>query len=501
MRFLVAAVIVVAAVNACTGSEPDLDQSQPAGDGGAPDVAPPATPSLKLAALQTQFVIRGGSIRVPIAITRTAFDTGVRVETVELPSGTSAPPLILASGTSTGDLEIRADAGAPQTAVTIRVRAVSVSDEKITDEQTMLIVVRGPAGAVDETFGVKGVASLNAIGAFRALALSSDASGRLLLLANERDTTIVGRFDADGKTDGTFGTGGQTTLTFKGTGLEPQVFDADVAVRSDGRIVIAARHTLGGLGSGASVAGLTPAGQNDSAFGATGGITVSGDGAYSVARQPDDGVLVAVSGSAPLQRFRADNTFESGFASARGSISGRTTIANVTSGLFQAWAEGSDVKLARIVPSTGDVDSTFGSGGIASMPPLTGVTFSAMSGDAQGRIYLLAQDTAPWIIRIANGSVDPGFSGSATSWQYLPPGTAKDVIADGNGCLVALDDPNPGKGVLERLRDDGKPDGAFGSAGFAAAPPGTIAKLLVQDQRVVAAITTPSGAVLVRWWR
>lgn len=128
----------------------------------------------------------------------------------------------------------------------------------------------------------------------------------------------------------------------------------------------------------------------------------------------------------------------------------------------------------------GDLDPSFGTGGVTAQPVGASATERGMAIDPQGRIVVvgaavLSGNFRPVVARfLPNGSLDPGFDGDGVAF-FTPPGStgggANAVTIDAQGgILVAADntDPNVPGGqnlLLLRVASDGSLDTSFGPSG------------------------------------
>jgi uncharacterized delta-60 repeat protein len=165
-----------------------------------------------------------------------------------------------------------------------------------------------PSGALDQSFGVDGVATLPTPSDAEALAVALAPGGKIVLcgasgsVAGSSSKMFVGRLTADGRPDHAFGGSGRTVFGFQHDSIA-----FDVALTPGGRIVVGGatsphgnidQHTL------IAVARLNSLGGLDPSFG-TGGkvVTSTGGGDLTTAiGVQTDGRIVAV-GASDLQHF------------------------------------------------------------------------------------------------------------------------------------------------------------------------------------------------------
>jgi uncharacterized delta-60 repeat protein len=253
----------------------------------------------------------------------------------------------------------------------------------------------------------------------------------------------VARYQADGRPDRSFGSGGATTTDF---GLGGDDLAQGVAVQPDGKLVVvgnAADH--GDTVYAWAIARYDPDGSLDPTFG-TGGLVVNGFGgltydfANAVALEPDGKVVVA--GTA-------------------GSATGTQYLA-----------------VARYDPD-GSLDPTFGTGGVV-LTQIDGATSSDAYAVAlfRGEI-LVAGDAGPSYPQgepivaayTPAGALDPGFgTGGVVSFSALAgSGSFFDAIAVSPRAIVAAGEDtrrHAGDFLAAELTPGGRRVGSFGSRGI-----------------------------------
>jgi len=247
-------------------------------------------------------------------------------------------------------------------------------------------------GALDTTFGSGGKVVVNASltrDHISALALQSD--GRIVaagfadnpsLPASDAGDFAVARFTAGGALDTTFGVAGITTVDFIGK----NDFANTLLIQPDGTILAAGAMTSPYLQKIALVR-LTAAGMLDPGFG-TGGKVVAtfqgtSDRANALLRQADGRFIVGGNSYASryygLARFNPDGTYDTTFANGGkrwdylvGSYKDLRALAFGPDGMIMAigWAlnvsTGYDLLIARYT-SNGLLDTGFGAQGVASI--------------------------------------------------------------------------------------------------------------------------------------
>lgn len=138
-----------------------------------------------------------------------------------------------------------------------------------------------PDGTLDTTFGVGGKVAKDFFGSVdEAYAVAIQGDGKVVVAGRISSGGTgkmgVARFLGNGELDESFGSNGVFTITFEATGSV--LNDArDIAIQSDGKIVVAGGATNNATGVDYGVIRLTTGGALDAAFG-TGG---QGDGGFS----------------------------------------------------------------------------------------------------------------------------------------------------------------------------------------------------------------------------
>jgi uncharacterized delta-60 repeat protein len=237
------------------------------------------------------------------------------------------------------------------------------------------------AGVPDPTFGTNGVVTSQFDAGDQPMAVAVQPDGKIVV-AGETSNFVgfVARYNVNGSLDTSFAIGG----VYHGRSGAYQ----GLALQSDGSIVVV-NSTLG------AITRLTPAGTLDGSFGSGGVTTLSGESfLYSVLVQPDGKLVAAgwsvVSGTTMLlvARFTTNGQLDPTFGTG-GSCLTQTgpTGGGTTGSLGYALALQSDGKLvmgayaaiggtaasptlgaiALRFTSAGSLDSTFGTGGIASL--------------------------------------------------------------------------------------------------------------------------------------
>jgi uncharacterized delta-60 repeat protein len=257
-----------------------------------------------------------------------------------------------------------------------------------------------PDGTLDTTFGggrhPSGIAQYNLTSGREVVSAMQIQpwDGKIVVVGStvgSGDDVAVGRFNIDGTSDTTFGSGGFVTWTSPGAASDNAT---DVALQSDHKIVVVGGTTAN---SGATVQLVmlryNSNGSLDTTFNGSGVVDSGFFGAHGVAIQSDGSIVVAggvpASGSTPAQ-----------------------------------------AELARFT-STGAVDTTFGSNGTAVINGMTGASDLLLDPNTAGEFDVCggfqtgsgsSTTYSDAVARVqANGSLDTGFGANAGVSSYLAP--------------------------------------------------------------------------------
>ncbi|MBC7851939.1 MAG: matrixin family metalloprotease [Pirellulaceae bacterium] len=331
----------------------------------------------------------------------------------------------------------------------------------------------------------------------------------------------VGRYDAQGNVDTSYGSGGQAAVTLNPTG--GYVLGA-LALQLDGKAVV-----TGQAGNSLAVARLTANGLPDTSFGAGGlgrfDITLTAsEAATSVAMQSNGDIVLGGQASlAVVASFKSNGMIDSGKGGFGTVLQGKATGYNLATFVQAApysdvivqpdnkvlaigsaklsAADQNSLMVARYT-AAGVLDSSFNGIGYSLLRP-TGFAWTTGAGavlQADGKIVVVGSSSgiAPgsdgrgdiFVARFnANGAVDTSFGGGTGYVRLDIDGTTTvtweqgyDVAIQPDGKVVVagtevFTESPPGvvpvwNQVVARLNPNGSLDGTFGAGGFkVVAPP------------------------------
>lgn len=314
-------------------------------------------------------------------------------------------------------------------------------------------------GVVDPDFhALRDGAGLPTLGIIAAIALQPD--GKILLTGSP---FAVGRLNADGTFDQSFGTGGLTmtpTDPFDPARLRPMYRYKAMALQPDGRIV------LGGSSSGPSfgaanefvgVSRYTATGELDTGFGNKGTVATNLDTTYAdrgnnvnaLALQPDGRIVVVG------EVYQWSN----GNFTPRPGYNDMAILRYTADGQLDPSFSGDGKIIARVPHLTDPTSKVFtleGGPVTLTMPETMGVP-NAVSVGADGSVYVAgwaqAQDNHPVVLRFtAAGLLDTTF-GRGGQFLVDTPGQATAMAMQSDGRLVVAGMARTGDNVEGHYRD------------------------------------------------
>jgi uncharacterized delta-60 repeat protein len=370
-------------------------------------------------------------------------------------------------------------------------------------------------------------------GGFRTVAFASEfagaedvavlPNGRILLAGGARSNVALARLTAGGEPDSGFGSGGSAIANVFGGTV------TGMAVQSDGKFVVTGSVSTPD-GNQLVLARFLPGGKLDHTFSGDGKLELhfgfgDVDGA-DVAIQSDGKIVVAgdadetgpgFPGDMAVFRFRPagslDRTFNldgskiipfgasfGGFASAV-AIQGDGKI--VVAGTEPSPGGDLAIAAARLLPD-GRLDGTFGSGGRTLVNPTSGDDIGrALAIQPNGRIVITGlteffqpNQQAVTVRLTAGGAPDNAFSGDGFDVFTPPSGTTQgqDVALAGNGKIVVAATASVSGGSqidLIRYTSGGVLDGSFGTGGLAVVDDGS------HSDRAGALAIQPNGRIVI----
>ncbi len=312
--------------------------------------------------------------------------------------------------------------------------------ENASKQNDLLVVRLNKDGSLDKTFSGNGAAKADFAG-FDANATAVVVQSDLKIVAigsSSGGFGVAARFNADGSTDNSFGTGGKISIQFDGE------FDA-AALQPDGKIVVAGTYYGGDFDpTQFAVFRFNSNGSLDNSFGNYGMVftNVGEDGlayAHSMLIQPDGKIVVG----------------------------------------GQSQQNGQNFGIVRY-NSNGSLDVSFGNNGIVITPVGSGISNAVGYGvtiQPDGKIlqagfYLTSLHKYAFVVLRynTNGSLDNSFAGNGKAPViFSGDAEASSVALQSNGEIIvagsAADASLKYNVALARLKTGGAIDNSFGSSG------------------------------------
>ena len=309
------------------------------------------------------------------------------------------------------------------------------------------------------------------------------------------------RLDANGAVDPSFGSNGIIRTPID---LDPGARDVarGVAVGPDGSIVVVGDAWRANFDSDVAFVRYTPAGELDSSFSGNGIQTVDlgpQDIGYAAVVQPDGKIVGAATTSTyhgfEVVRLNADGSPDQSFGS--GGVV-RTPIGNpslgdeslavaldatriVVGGDTDSGTGAGDFAVARYL-SDGQLDASFGSGGIVVTPGAEDDLIRAVAVMSGGKILVAGyggSGSTTLRLRLArylgDGSLDTTFGGTGvvtTAIGNYAGAVSLAIQPDGKAVAGGWSNGGPSF-ALARYNDDGSQDPSFGEGGVRTYPVGT----------------------------
>jgi uncharacterized delta-60 repeat protein len=311
---------------------------------------------------------------------------------------------------------------------------IVVVGHKFEAHAEMLAVRYLTNGSLDPSFGVNGIVRLTPATESFANSIALQPDGRILLGGLTNGATgpssiSVVRLQPNGSLDSTFGTGGLATIDASGNGTGGTMFD--LALQADGRIVVTGFVRPDPLlpeDTQLATARFTAAGLPDSTFGTNGVVRTNvgpqDDVGIALAIQPDGRVVVGgytrvADQEALVVRYTTSGALDASFGT--GGIASlslgvqnqaRALIVQPDAKIVTAGLRGPDFMLARFT-STGTLDASFGTNG-------TLVTSTSTGRDEANGIQIPSPNTL-----LAVGMHDDGRGFALARYAATTPVTLK----------------------------------------------------------------------------
>jgi uncharacterized delta-60 repeat protein len=297
------------------------------------------------------------------------------------------------------------------------------------------------AGDLDPTFGNGGKLTAPLQGVADTVSEVAVQPDGKFVLAGETTSFdfAITRLNPDGSPDTSFGTGGSTAIDFRGA----SDFANAQTIQPDGKIVLAGSAFVGNGADGSAlidmaVTRLTADGQLDGTFDA-GKVLIPVAGrqaiATAVATQPDGAVVVAGSAYDPIT--------------------------------------GQSVAVVARLTADGQLDPTFGTGGVTTFQVGASNSLEAVAIQPDGRIVVVGTTGATRepggdlvVARLrADGQLDPAFGTGGTAVVDFGGADSGSVVAIQSDGRIVVGGQTGNLFAAARLNADGSPDSTFGTGG------------------------------------
>lgn len=489
--------------------------------------------SFTLTAMGRSTVVQGSSVGIELTVKRSGFNGPITIAVDGLPPNVSASPLTIAPDSTKASVTLTATAAAAQGESAITISGSDVTGS-VKSSAPATILVRGPAGALDTTFGQEGRStSPGGASGFHVAAVAVQPDGKIVVGGTIDKDFVAVRIGVNGSLDSGFGINGRATTDFR---LEGEVTDDNatgLVIAPDGAIVMSG-YTIQ-PSSKYAVARFLPTGKLDPGFDGDGytfvdyapNPTLLGDLlAFGVAMQPDGKPVIGGTilenengqqDELVLARFTTQGALDPTF-----TASGFSTVSAGPMTDDKCWAvaidpqgivcggESQDRFVALRVLANGSKDASF-AGGVVFVDFGEMARAGAVSVLADRTVVLSGQVGAKiGVARITPaGLPDPGFAvGGKTTFDFgdVNPSFG-GAVADGNGRLFVAASTGPDHDIaLAAMKTNATFDAAFGTGGkivtkIATTPSYGPRIALDPDGRIVVATSLPSGELVVfRYW-
>jgi uncharacterized delta-60 repeat protein len=354
-------------------------------------------------------------------------------------------------------------------------KIVAVGGQAVGVDLDFLVARFNPDGTPDTTFNTTGTKTIDFNGAndnANAVAIQSD--GKIVVAGNAGNDFGVTRLNTDGTLDTTFGINGLVDVDFNGHTNRAN----GLAIAANGNLYVAGTVGVTTAEFGFGLLALNPAGAPLASFGNNGRTAVNlvsqFEGANAIAIQPD-GKLVVAGVVDPLGSdfavIRLDPTtgqLDTGFGT-QGLAEVNFGPADDTAQALVIQPDGdiiaagittpagrpnsSNAALARLTPA-GVLDTTFGTGGKTSfqLSAPGGINAAALQPD--GEIVVVGSNSQDVVVgrMTAGGAVDTSFgTAGSTTVDTTAQNIAKGLVLQPDGRIVVAGVTNGGDGFIVRL--------------------------------------------------
>jgi uncharacterized delta-60 repeat protein/uncharacterized repeat protein (TIGR01451 family) len=315
---------------------------------------------------------------------------------------------------------------------------------------SLILTVSAGAGDLDPSFDLDGIAITDFGPDSSALTTAIQADGKTLaagqIYGNQDTDFALARYNTSGSLDQSFGVGGLVTTDFGG-------YDSayGIAIRPDGRIILAGGTFVEGSGGGnIALARYKVDGSLDTSFGSGGKVIYDllvPVSVRAVALQSDGKIIVA--GSISFSTYMTVVDFYVARFTSSGSLD--TSFGGGDGFEFTDFSNPRDYLSAVVVQSDGKIVVAGGSNDEA------GNSFDILNFD-----FCMARYNV-------NGGLDTSFgSGGKVVTQSFGKGSTEDLLLQPNGklVLVASSKTNYADFALIRYNTNGSLDTSFGNGGF-----------------------------------
>ncbi len=493
--------------------------------------------SFDLASPAPVALVQGSLVEVDVTITRSGFNGPVQATASGLPPGVAAGPLVIPTGATSGKLSLSALPNVAQGPATITITASDV-DGKVRRERALPLLVRGPSGSLDTTFGTAGRASAKTVSGIAVRGLVTQPDGRILIAGTSERDVVVLRLGIDGALDATYGMQGKVTADLRVGGVSSYDIAEGIALAPNGNAVIAGWTT--NPTSNYAVARFSSGGVLDPTFDKAGYVvtpfapqpTWNGDVlALAVVVQSDGkpvfgGKILEMRAKhhPVIARFKMngalDDTFgtnDTGWFSQQAYTGAAPLDSSDDECTALALAPGEKIVGAGTteqggkrffvvrLDGRGKVDPSFGSGGFTQITFPTDATAHSVHTLPDGRVLVTGTTDAKMVVvRLdASGRLDTQYGGTGKVTidvgAPIAPTSARSVLDSAGRIVLSAATGTDNDIVIARVLETGVVDASFGTAGHVVAKlgargtAGNVRIALEPDGRIVAA--TDGGGV------